>query len=201
MAGALPPNCRRSSVGEGRLEGGHLVGRNASQALLVSADGGHLCYDRAQPSVGGAQDDRVAAGITAAPQADPVRVYEGEALQEGDGAAPVGDLHPRVDVVARRALAGPEAAVVVYHHNETRVSEHSGESLKPVVLHPGETVRHRDGWVWAWTVRLKQPSPQHHIALGGEFDVLSLHDSLLPEAVKRHNIHDVRTSSEEGRPP
>ncbi len=188
-------------VGEGRLEGGHLVGRNASQALLVSADGGHLGNHRAQPPVGGAQDDRVAAGIAAAPQADPVRVYEGEALQEGDGPAPVGDLHPRVDVVARRAVAGPEAAVVVHQHNETRVSEHSGESLQPVVLHPRKAVRHGDGRVWAWAVRHKQPTPQHHIALGGELDVLSLHDPLLPEAVKRHNIHDVRTSSEEGRPP
>ena len=47
-------------VGEGRLQGRHLVGCYASQALLIAADGGHLRDHRAQPSVGGAEHDRVA---------------------------------------------------------------------------------------------------------------------------------------------
>ena len=134
-------------VGEGRLQGGHQVGGDAPQALLVAADRGHLRDHRAQPPVGGPQHDRVAAGIAAAPQSDPVGVDGRLALQEGDRPAPVGDLHPRVDVEARRSVAGAEAAVVVHQDHESRGGERAGEALQPVLFHPGEPVRHRDGRV------------------------------------------------------
>ena len=134
-------------VGERRLQGGHQVGGDASQALLVAADGRHLGDHRAQPPVGGAQHDRMAAGIAGAPQPDPVGVDGGVALQERDRPAPVGDLHPRVDVEARRSVAGAEPAMVVHQHHESRVGEHPGEPFQSVLLHPGEPVRHRDGRV------------------------------------------------------
>ena len=144
-----------------------LIGGDPSQALLVAADGGHLGDDCVQPPIGGTQHDGVPAGIAAAPQADPLRVDVGLGFQEGDGPAPVGDLHPRVDVVARRAVAGSEPAMVVHQHHEPGVGEQAGEALQPVFLHPGEAVRHRDGRKWARAIGHKQPAPQRHGAFGG----------------------------------
>ena len=143
----------------------------------------------------------MAAGIAAAPQPDPVGVYEGLALQEGDRPAPVGDLHPRVDVVARRSAAGAEAAVVVHQHHKSGGGEHLGESLQAVLLHTGEPVGHRDGRMGTGAVGYKQPAPQNHIVFGGELDVLFLnHLRSFQRSFKRHNINDVRAASEEGTP-
>jgi hypothetical protein len=146
-------------VDEGRFQGGLLIGCDPSQALLIAADGRNLGDDCTQPPVGGAEHDGMPAGIAAAPQADPLRVDIGLALQEGDRPAPVGDLNPRVDVVAWRAVAGSEPAVVVHQHHEPGVSEEAGEALQPVFLHPGEAVRHRDGRKWARAIGHKKPAP------------------------------------------
>ena len=162
-------------LGERRLQGGHQVGGNPSQALLVAADGRHLGDHRADPPVGGSQHDRMAAGVAGAPHPDPVGVDRGVALQERDRSAPVGDLHPGVDVEARRSAAGPEPAVVVHQDHESRLGEHPGEAVQSVLLYPGEPVRHRDGRVRCGAFWDVQPAPQRHAALRGEFNVLALH--------------------------
>jgi hypothetical protein len=112
------------------------------------------------------------AGEAGAPQADPVRIHRRVALQIGDRPAPVGDLPPRVNVKARSAVAGPEAAMVVHQHHESRISEHSGESLQPIT-HPGIAVGHRDTRVRTGPLRLKQPPAQRHVALDRELHIAS----------------------------
>jgi hypothetical protein len=186
-------------VDESGLQGGLLIGCDPSQALLIAADGRNLGDDCTQPPVGGAEHDGMPAGIAAAPQADPLRVDIGLAFQEGGRPAPVDDLNPRVDVVAWRAVAGSEPAVVVHQNYEARGGEEAGEALQSVFLHPGEAVRHRDGRKLARAIGHKKPAPQFHAAFGVELDVFSVHVPLL-SVRKRHNIHDVRVASQEGNP-
>ena len=66
--------------------------------------------------VDGAGDQHVAAGVGDAPDADAVGVDLGQRRGEGDGVAVVLDLLPGVDVLARLAVAGAEAAVVEHQH-------------------------------------------------------------------------------------
>ncbi len=168
------------------------------QYLLESAHGGVEAWLAALDKVAGLQPR---AGVAATPESDPVRVDGGLALQEGDRPAPVGNLHPRVDVVARRSVAGAEATVVVHQHDKPGGGEHLGEALQTVLLHTGEPVGHRDGRMGTGAVGYKQPAPQNDIAFGGELDALSLnHPSLLPGACKRHNIDIGRAGAEEETP-
>lgn len=78
----------------------------------------------------------MAAGIAGAPQADPIGVDLGPALQVGDGAAPVRDLPPGVDVLPGKAVAGAEVAVVVQQDGEARLGEGPREGLQAVVPDP-----------------------------------------------------------------
>jgi hypothetical protein len=121
--------------------------------LLVAADRRHLRDDATQSRIGGAEDDRVAARVAATPQADPLRVDLGPGLQKGDGASPVGDLLPWVDVLARLAVAGAEVAVVVKQHDEAVLRECCCERLDPMLFDPGVSVRHGDRRMWAGTGR------------------------------------------------
>jgi hypothetical protein len=116
------------------------------------------------------------AGITGAPQPDPVRIHLRAVLQMRDRPAPVGDLPPRVDVKPRLAVAVPEAAMVVHQHHKPCLGEHPGESLQPMLTHPGIAVGHRDTRTRTGPLRHKQPAAQRHITLHGELDVLSLHN-------------------------
>src|SRR6185369_1741339 len=109
------------------------VGCYSAQALLIAADGGNLRDHRPQSSVGGAEHDRVAPRIAGAPQTDSVLVDHRLALQEGDGPAPVGDLHPGVDVVARGAGAGAETAVIVHQYDESGLGERGREAIQPML--------------------------------------------------------------------
>jgi hypothetical protein len=95
------------------------------------------------------------------------------ALQIGDRPAPVGNLPPWVHVVARLAIAVAEPAMVVHQHHESRVGEHAGESLQPMLAHPGIAVGHRDAGMRTGPLRLKQPAAQRHIALDGELHIVS----------------------------
>jgi hypothetical protein len=61
-----------------------------------------------------------------------------QALEEGDRPAPVGDLNPRVDVVAWRAVAGSEPAMVAHPHPESRVGEKASEALQPMFGTPAK---------------------------------------------------------------
>ena len=65
--------------------------------------------------------------------------------------------------------------MVVHEDNESGFGEGPGESLQPVLLDPGEPVRHRDGRVRRRAVGHKQPAPQRLSALDGELDIVSLH--------------------------
>jgi hypothetical protein len=51
---------------------------------------------------------------------------------------------PGVDVEARLAVAGPEAAVIVYQHYETGAGEHPRELVQTVLADAGKAGRHRD---------------------------------------------------------
>src|ERR1700757_1003785 len=64
--------------------------------------------------------------------------------------------------------------MVVHEDDESGVGERPGESLQPVLLAPGEPVRHGDGRMRRRAVGDEQPAPQRHAALDGELAILSL---------------------------
>ena len=119
-------------------------------------------------------------------------------FEEGDRPAPIGDLDPRVDVKAGRAVTGSEAAMVMHQHHEPRFGEQAGKPLQPVFLHPGKAVRHGDTRMWSRAVGHKQPTPQNRIAFDGELDILSLHHHCSFHAP--YNNHLVCTASEKEKP-
>ena len=116
-------------VDETGFQAGHLIGGHPPQSLLIAADRRHLGDHGLEPPVGGAQHQRMPAGIAGAPQTDSVGVHAGMGLQVGDGIAPVGDLAPGVDVEARQAVTDPEPAVIVYQHHEPGIGEHPREPV------------------------------------------------------------------------
>jgi hypothetical protein len=61
-----------------------------------------------------------------------------------EGAAPVVDLSPGVDVLARLPAAGAEGAVIVGEHHEASVGEGARVAVEAVSLRGAESVRHRD---------------------------------------------------------
>ncbi|GAA3352881.1 hypothetical protein GCM10017744_003760 [Streptomyces antimycoticus] len=91
-------------------------------------------------------------GIAGAPQADPVGVDFGTRFQIGDGAPPVLDLPPGVDVLARGAVAGTEGAVVVDQSDETGLGERGGEAEERHFLHRAVPMGHSDRRVPAGSV-------------------------------------------------
>jgi hypothetical protein len=78
----------------------------------------------------------VAARVARAPEADPLRVDGVVRLEEADGAPPVGDLAPRVDVLARQPVAGAEAAVVVQQDDEAAFAKASAKGSRPCSFTP-----------------------------------------------------------------
>src|ERR1700730_1145249 len=77
------------------------------------------------------------AGVAGAPQPNTIRIDCRMALQIGDPPAPVGNLPPRVPLIARFAIAVTEPSVVVHQHHESRLGKHAGESVQPVLAHSG----------------------------------------------------------------
>ena len=121
--GGSPRNCARSSSANissiAATFSGGMRRRPCSKPLMV----GTWATTQLQAALGRAQHDRVAAGIARAPEADALGVDDVEAFEVADGAPPIGDLTPRIDVLARQALAGAEAAVVVQQHDEARLGK------------------------------------------------------------------------------
>ena len=172
-------------VDETRLQRGHLVGCHATQTLLIPADRGPLDDDRTQPAVGSAEHDGMPAGIAGTPEANPFRIDGRMVFKEGDRPAPIGDLDPRVDVKAGRAVTGSEAAMVMHQHDEPRFGEQAGKPLQPVFLHPGKAVCHSDTRMWSRAVGHKQPTPQNRIAFDGNSTSFAAPSLLLPCAVQQ----------------
>jgi hypothetical protein len=172
-------------LGECLLQAGDSVRRDAAQALLVPVDRGDLRDDATQAAVGGGKNDGVAAGVAGAPQADPSGVDLRPALQEGDRSAPVGDLLPRVDVLARRAAAGAERPVVVHQHHEAIRGEGFGKALQSMLLHTRVAVGHSDSRVRTRALRAVQPAAQGDAAFCGELDVSALRHRSFPSGTSQ----------------
>ena len=162
-------------VAERFLQGDHAFRGDAAQALLVTADGGHLGDHAGGPVVGGAQHQHVAARVTAAPDADPASIDLRQGLEIGEGTAPVLDLAPRVDIVARLPAAQPETAVIVQEHDESGGGEFLGIPGQAVPPRPRKAVRHGDRRARSRaSLGPIEPGAQFHTVVELESDVFAL---------------------------
>jgi hypothetical protein len=72
----------------------------------------------------------------------------------------IGDLSPRIDIMAYGVIACAEITVVVQQHHEAGFREGAREWLDPLLLHARVAVRHRNDWSGAiGASRNKQPTP------------------------------------------
>jgi hypothetical protein len=83
--------------------------------------------DATQTPLGRVEHDCVAVRIARAPVANVGGIDDVETFEEADGATPIRNLTPRINVVARRAFARAEAAMVVQQQDESGFSERASE--------------------------------------------------------------------------
>jgi hypothetical protein len=139
---------------------------------------GTLGGDAPDPLVDRSQHQHVAAAVAGSPYPDAVGLDLREGLRVGDRVAVVADLRPRVDLLARLAVAGAEVAVVEHQRPKATGGERLTEAVEIHLLDGGEAVRHHDrGDRPGGPVGQVQPATQGH-ALGVELDVLSHRDLL-----------------------
>jgi len=105
------------------------------------ADVGRLRHHRADAIVGGAEHQDLAAAEARPPDREPRAVDLGSCAEPVERAPVIADLGPRVDALARLAVARAEVAVVVYQHRETGRREHLGEAIEGHLLDRREPVR------------------------------------------------------------
>ena len=108
---------------------GNSVGRHAARPLLIAADRRHLRDNRADPPIGRAKDKHVAPRITGALDADTAWIDCRQGFEKGDGAPPIRDLAPWIDIVTEGAVARPEIPVVMQEHHEPGLRKGPGEPL------------------------------------------------------------------------
>src|SRR5262249_2876227 len=119
--------------------------RYTAQPLFVAADRGHLRDDSPDPTVGRAEHQDMAAGVTRAPNSDPRCIDFGKRFQKRDRPPPIGDLAPGIDVVTNGSIALAEIAMVMDQRDEPRLGEGTGKTLKAMLLHSRITMGERDG--------------------------------------------------------
>jgi hypothetical protein len=127
------------------LELRHCSRGDTAKPRVVAVDRRDLCNDRFQASVVRTEDDGVTACEACPPEADALLVQFWPVLEVGDGAPPVVELLPRIDVLPRFSAAIGKAAMVVQQHDEPRFGERFGECLDAVVLGAAVAVGHGDG--------------------------------------------------------
>ena len=84
----------------------------------------------------------MAARVARAPDTDPLGVDAVERLHEGDRVAVVADLHPRVQLLPRLAVALAEVAVVVGEYDMARVRNGGCVSVEVELLNAVVAMRH-----------------------------------------------------------
>ena len=118
--------------------------RHQRPHVVVAADQRDLGHDRLDPAVDGPDDQYVAAGVAAAPDADPAGVGLGQGDRVGDGVPVVADLRPGVDLQTGRPVAVAEVPVVEDQRVQSVRGEHLGELVQVHLLDRGEAVGHDD---------------------------------------------------------
>ena len=103
-----------------------------------------MSYDGANVAVARAGDERQAAAERCAPECNAGAVYLRVRACEGERCAPIVEMLPRIDELARCAAAGAEAAVVEDERGDACAREMLGEGRKRDIAGAGEAVRHDD---------------------------------------------------------
>src|SRR5215471_5003542 len=151
-----------------------MIARHPPQTLFVSADGRYLSDDASDPSIGGAKNQRVTAGVTRSPQADPGGIDLRPAFEIRYCATPVGDLPPGIDVLPGLPSAGTKTPVIVQQHDEARGRKRIRKSRNAVMPRAGVTMGHRDrGARLIALFRQIEPSAELYAAINCKFDVFT----------------------------
>ena len=183
---------------EHRSELGDEVGAHQTQHVAPPRHQRDLGDDGPHPAIESRHHDDVAAAVARPPHPDPIGGDAGELPDVGDRMAVVANLGPRVDLLARLAIARTEVAVVEHERGQPGRGEPLGIGVQVHLLHGREAVRHDDdGHGVIPTVGPVQPSPQRH-ALGIELDIGSHLSPPHPPSGPPTIMPDV--SDERGRP-
>lgn len=162
---------------DSRVDGGQHDGGDQAAEVGPPVRSRDLRFDGAHAPVGRRDDQDVAAREAGSPDADAVRIDAVEGLREGDRIAVTLDLSPRVDLVARLALGGPESRVVIDQTSQAGGAEHFGERCDPF-LDSREAMGHdHERGAARRPFRPLEPSPQGHCTTG-EFDIDTHNDPL-----------------------
>ena len=173
-----PPRSGRAGRRRTGPEAGDEVRADQGAEVVVPTDQRHLRDHRLDPTVDRPDHEHVATGVAAPPHADPVAIDLRQGGRVGDRVAIVPHLRPRVDLLARLAVAGAEVAVVEHQGVEPGRGERLGVLVEVHLLHGREAVRHDDRRRRAGrTVCGVEPSAQDD-AFGVELDVASSHCGL-----------------------
>src|SRR5262249_43546072 len=120
-------------LGKRCLKGCDSFRRDASQTLFEAADGRDLRHNGAEPPIGSTENNSVTAGIAGSPDANMSRIDFRLVLKKRNRAPPIGDLLPRVDISALRAITRSEIPMVMNEHDETGLCEGPHEWLEAVL--------------------------------------------------------------------
>jgi hypothetical protein len=130
--------------------------------------------------VDGREDQRVAAAVGQPPDPDPLGIDLLEGLGEGDRVAVVLDLQMGVDVLAARAVAVPEVAVVEQDGGVPGAREHLRVGGLDDLLHVAPAPRHHhDGEGASALVGRVEPAP-HRVGAARELDVAAHRQASMP---------------------
>jgi hypothetical protein len=110
----------------------------------VAADQGHLRDHTLHPPIDCANHQNVRAAVARAPDTNPIRIGIRQFGGVSYGIAIVADLRPRIDLLARLAVAGAEVAIVEHDRREAGLHECFRKSVEIHLLNGGEAVRHYD---------------------------------------------------------
>ena len=168
----LAPIALQPILGAHRLDRGDHVGADQPARIAIAADQRHLRRDAFDAPIRGAEHQHMRAAVAGAPDPDAPAVGLGPRQRVADRVPVVGDLPPRVDLLARLSVTRAEVAVVEHQRSEPGRGEHFREAVEVHLLHRGEAVRHHDGRPRPpAAIGPVVPAAQHHPIFGAELDI------------------------------